>query len=62
MQETNLKSTFIRNASNKISAIFNARTSYQGVDLEVNLDGAGTIVGEVKPVLRLYPSESRPLY
>jgi len=43
--ETSLKSTFVRSAGDKISALFNAKTSYQGVALEANLDGSGTIVG-----------------
>ncbi len=46
-QETSLKSTFVRSAGDKISALFNAKTSYQGVALEANLDGSGTIVGSV---------------
>lgn len=46
-QDTALKSTFIRDSANKITALFNAKSSYQGVNLEANLDGAGTISGEV---------------
>mmetsp|Transcript_12274 Transcript_12274/g.30029 ORF Transcript_12274/g.30029 Transcript_12274/m.30029 type:complete len:299 (-) Transcript_12274:180-1076(-) len=44
--ESTLKSTFIRDSANKITSFFNAKTKYQGVNLEANLDGSGTIVGE----------------
>lgn len=44
--DTSLKSTFIRDSASKISALFKANTKYQGVDLEAQLDGSGTIVGE----------------
>ena len=43
-----LKTTFLRNAADKISSTFKATTSYQGVDIEANLDGSGTIKGEAK--------------
>jgi len=44
--DSTLKSTFIRDSASKITALFNAKSSYQGVNLEANLDGSGTIKGE----------------
>mmetsp|Transcript_6397 Transcript_6397/g.14720 ORF Transcript_6397/g.14720 Transcript_6397/m.14720 type:complete len:298 (-) Transcript_6397:132-1025(-) len=44
--DSTLKSTFTRDSASKISALFDAKSSYQGVNLDAKLDGSGTISGE----------------
>jgi len=44
--DSTIKTTFIRDSANKITALFNAKSSYQGVNLSADVDGSGTISGE----------------
>jgi len=47
-QGTTIKSTFTRNAADKISHVVTASSSYQGVDLEATIDGSGKIGAEAR--------------